>query len=77
MKRILKFGTSHCGMCKRVSDVFDREGIKYEEIDCEERSDLAERFNIRNIPVVVVLYGDDLKVYKNFGEIMSSLEDFK
>lgn len=77
MKKILKFGTSHCGMCKRVSDVFKKEGIVYEEIDCEEQSALAERYNIRNVPVVVVLLENEIKVYKNFGEIMSSLEDFK
>lgn len=74
MKRILKFGTSHCGMCKRVSDVFKKEGIEFEDIDCEERPDLAEVYHIRNVPVVIVLYDDDLEVLSNYGEIINNLD---
>lgn len=77
MKKILKFGTSHCGMCKKVSEVFDREGIVYEEIDCEKDEVLAERYNIRNVPVVVVQREEGIEVYANYGEIMKNLEAFR
>lgn len=77
MKRILKFGTAHCGMCKRVSDVFNKNGIEYEEIDCEENPALAEKYNIRNVPVVVVHDEENTRVYNNYGDIIKHLEDFK
>lgn len=64
-------------MCKRVSDVFKKEGIGFEEIDCEERPDLAEVYHIRNVPVVIVLYDNDMKVYSNYGEIIKNINDFR
>lgn len=77
MKRILKFGTSHCGMCKRVSDVFKKEGIEFDDIDCEERPDLAAAYHIRNVPVVIILEDDDMMVLSNYGEIMKNLDKLR
>lgn len=77
MKRILKFGTSHCGMCKRVSEVFKKEGIEFEDIDCEERPDLAATYHIRNVPVVIILEDDDMMVLSNYGEIIKNLDKLR
>lgn len=64
-------------MCRRVSDVFKKEGIEFEDIDCEERPDLAATYHIRNVPVVIVLYDNDMMVISNYGEIINNIDKLK
>ena len=55
---IVQFGTTHCAPCKRARPVLERTardaGVAFVDIDLEERPDLANRYGIRSVPVIVV-----------------------
>lgn len=39
---VTMFSTAWCGYCRRLKGQMDREGIRYEEVDIESRSDAAD-----------------------------------
>lgn len=57
--KILKFKASWCQPCKMLTQVIAGielpDHVKVEEIDVDEHPDLAQKYNIRNIPVLVKL----------------------
>lgn len=60
MTTLLKFQASWCGPCKMLSRImedinFDELGVKVEEIDIEEKEDIAKAFNIRGVPTLALL----------------------
>lgn len=75
--RILKFGTSHCGMCQTVGRRLTDAGINYEDVDCEKSPVLAQTYNIRSVPVVVVQTENGLYTYKGQIEITKAIPDMK
>jgi thiol-disulfide isomerase/thioredoxin len=55
---IVQFGTPYCAPCKQARPVLERTardaGVEFVDVDLEERPDLASRYGIRSIPVIVV-----------------------
>ena len=55
---IVQFGTTHCAPCKQARPVLERAardaGVEFIDVDLEERPDLASRYGIRSVPVIVV-----------------------
>jgi thioredoxin-like negative regulator of GroEL len=55
---IVQFGTQHCAPCKQSRPLLRRTaeetGVQFVDVDLEERPDLATRYRIRSVPVVVV-----------------------
>jgi thiol-disulfide isomerase/thioredoxin len=55
---IVQFGTTHCAPCKQARPVLEQTaretGVEFVDVDLEERPDLASRYGIRSVPVIVV-----------------------
>jgi thiol-disulfide isomerase/thioredoxin len=59
---IVQFGTPDCGPCRRARPLLDRmahdAGIQFVDVDLVERPDLAQRYRIRTVPLVLVTGAD-------------------
>lgn len=56
--KVIKYGTPWCNQCKVMSETLKRSGIPYEEIDVDEHEEIAEKKNIRSVPLLEIC--DDL-----------------
>lgn len=55
--KYLKFQASWCSPCKQLAPIMEQvkqHGIKVEEIDVDDQSYLAEKYNIRSVPTVIL-----------------------
>lgn len=73
--QVLKFSTSHCGQCMLVTERMRNARVKFTEVDCEQQPELAEKYGIRNVPVVIVLNDDgtERNRYANVPAIMKAV----
>jgi len=57
MKQYLYFSAPWCGPCRMLGPVMERVNntIPVQKVNIEEQSDLAQQYNVRNIPTVVLL----------------------
>jgi thioredoxin 1 len=57
MKQYLYFSAPWCGPCRMLGPVMQRVNntIPVQKVNIEEQSDLAQQYNVRNIPTVVLL----------------------
>jgi thioredoxin 1 len=57
--KILKFSASWCGPCKMLSKTLHDQdlGVPVEEVDIDEKSDLAVQYGIRSVPTLVYVRG--------------------
>lgn len=55
---IVQFGTSHCAPCKQARPLLERAareaGVEFVDVDLEERPELASRYGIRTVPLILV-----------------------
>ena len=81
MAKILKFSTPHCGQCTALEARLNKERIDHENIDCtsDEGAAMADKFVIRNVPVVIVLNDDEsVRVrYNNLGEAIANIDTLR
>ena len=63
MSKILKFSASWCQPCKMLSRNLETAGIQVEEVDIDEKEDLAIQFGIRGVPTLVHVneFGGEIK----------------
>ena len=64
MKKILKFSASWCGPCKALAMTLEGLdlGVEVEDVDIEENSELAAKFQVRGVPTLVLLEdGEEVK----------------
>ena len=57
---LIDFNATWCGPCRMLHPVLDELEKEYKDvqfvgIDCDDESDVAEKFNVTNIPCVVLL----------------------
>ena len=78
MSKIIKIYANWCGPCKQLSKMLEENNITHEsvDIDSEKGSELAEEYNIRALPVILVLDDDGVLIDKKVG-LPSSVEDLK
>ena len=57
MKQYLYFSAPWCGPCRMLGPVMERVNntIPVQKVNIEEQSALAQQYNVRNIPTVVLL----------------------
>jgi len=67
--KVLKFGADWCGPCsvlhKKLEDFNDCEVVKYDVDEIEE--DLLEKYRIRNIPVTLLVDGNENELHRWVG----------
>lgn len=70
MKKVLKFSASWCGPCKMLSKTFEsiKTDIPVEEIDIDEKSELAVEYGIRGVPTLVMIE-ENLEVKRSTGNL--------
>tara|TARA_R110000822_G_scaffold17387_2_gene58670 strand:- start:342 stop:587 length:246 start_codon:yes stop_codon:yes gene_type:complete len=57
MKKILYFSAGWCGPCKTLGPIMESLSgqINYEKIDVDQNQDLSIKYNVRNIPTLILL----------------------
>jgi thioredoxin 1 len=59
MVTVKKFSASWCGPCRALAPVMNEvktqfSNVLFEDIDVDESSDIASKYNIRSVPTVVI-----------------------
>lgn len=80
--KVLKFYSKTCGPCMAMGLNLNRSQIKHEEIDVESESseELMKRYDIRHIPTLLILDGEDVveKVgFTNVNELKELKQKYK
>lgn len=75
MKRIIYVGAEWCGQCKVLRPMFIRElqrlevnlSVRFLDADDDTAQAVIRKFNIRNIPTIIVLDADGNEAGRAFG----------
>ena len=66
--KIYKVGAEWCGPCRQLKqELKDFDLVPIIEIDADEDEAFCEKYNIRNIPVLLFCYNDDKVIDKCVG----------
>lgn len=68
-KQTLLFTTKTCPNCKIVKSMLDGAGTAYNIVDAEENADLSKKFDIKQVPTLVVINGTEAMKYVNASNI--------
>ena len=57
MKKILYFTATWCGPCKALTPKMEKLGgqINYTKIDVDQNSEMTAKYNVRNVPLLVLV----------------------
>ena len=75
--KYLKFEAGWCGACKMVQPQLNKvvaEGITVEKINAEHSAELVTRYNIKNLPTVVLVDDSGKEFYRTAGSKMKAAE---
>lgn len=73
MKKLLFFTASWCSACKAIKPVVEKEApqkgfdVKYVDMDSDEGAYMADEFNIRNLPTLIVLDEQGVEIKRAVG----------
>lgn len=57
--KLLKFYTTHCSQCKVQDKLLkDFTDVEVVPVDCNEREELVDLYNIRNLPTLILVTSD-------------------
>lgn len=66
--KLLKFTASWCPSCKQLSKVLENfNDVPVEEVDVEDRFELADKYGIRNLPTMILLDKDNNEIRRFVG----------
>ena len=71
------FTTHTCAKCKAVKAMFDEQRFDYELIYADDDAELAKKFDIVNVPVLIIPDGDGVKKYTDIGPIRAYVNECK
>lgn len=60
-KQLLKFSRPSCVPCQMVSNYLNDKNVQYTEINVYEDAEMANKFKIQSVPVVVLLNGEEIE----------------
>ena len=75
--KYLKFEAGWCGACKMVQPQLNKvvaEGIPVEKINAEHSAELVTRYNVRNLPTVILVDNSGKEYWRTSGSKMKSAE---
>ena len=68
--KIYKVGAEYCGPCRQLKqELKDFDLVPIIEIDADEYEAFCEKYNIKNIPVLLLCNKEDNVVYRHVGFI--------
>lgn len=62
MAKVLKFTKQNCIPCEQVSSWLNANNIQYESIDPFDAPELAYKYNVKTVPTVLILDGENIKI---------------
>lgn len=67
--KIIKFSAEWCGPCKTLASVVEGTNLPFpvENIDVDSDPDLAQQYNIRGVPTLILLNDKDEEVSRSIG----------
>ena len=78
--KVLKFYATWCGPCKSLSATLEKYytgDVQIENIDIDEQNDLAREYNIRSVPVCVLVDDNGTELRRKAGVMMiDQFEEF-
>lgn len=82
-KVIIKFAADWCPDCRRIEGAYEQFPTKhpdlvFAEVDSREERDLAERYDVRGIPSLLVFQGGELvdRLYSRDAKTVKAVEAF-
>ncbi len=74
--KIILFATRTCPNCKMAVQFLNKAGIAFEEIFADENADMANKFEIRQAPTLVVIKGGVAEKVVNLSNIKGFIENY-
>ncbi len=74
--KIILFATRTCPNCKMAVQFLNKAGIAFEEIFADENADMANKFEIRQAPTLVVIKGGVAEKIVNLSNIKGFIENY-
>lgn len=78
--KVLKFSAEWCGPCKMLSATIEKYykgDIVIEEVDIDQKRELANQYGIRGVPTLVLLDDNDVEIRRKSGMMMiNEFEEF-
>ncbi len=68
--KYLKFEASWCGACKMIEPQIRKvkeAGVNVEKIDAESNNEMVMKYNIRNLPTIILVDNSGKEFYRNAG----------
>jgi thioredoxin 1 len=72
--KLLKFSRPGCSPCKIMENYLNDKEVSYQSIDVYEDAELANKFGIQSVPVLILLDEQDDVVDQVFGADSDELE---
>lgn len=74
--KLIKFSAEWCGPCKAMNNVVNKVLVKFpalefEDIDVEDNINIAEHYNVKNLPTFVIV-NNDKEIARTSGSMTQS-----
>ena len=74
--KLIKFSAEWCGSCKAMNNVVNKVLVKFpalefEDIDVEDNINIAEHYNVKNLPTFVIV-DNDKEIARTSGSMTQS-----
>jgi ribonucleoside-triphosphate reductase len=73
--KLLLFTTHTCPNCDMIKELLQKEKVEYDIIVADENTELTTKYNIKQVPTLVVESKDSVEKYNNFSNIISFINN--
>jgi glutaredoxin len=68
---MILYGKEHCPNCEMAKALLDKFHFEYEYVTFEQNQDLAYKYNVTNVPVLITDNGDVIRTNMNIKKWVS------